>query len=63
MTHDEWRLLRYGLLTAILMALVLVPILLHDMSFPKLLAEGILGAIAVALFMLAKYIERRKKSN
>jgi hypothetical protein len=63
MTHDEWRLLRYGLLTAILMALVLVPILPHDMSFPKLLAEGILGAIAVAVFMLAKYIERRKKSN
>ena len=63
MTHDEWRLLRYGMLTAILMALVLVPILLRNMNFPKLVAEGILGAIALAVFMLSKYMERRKKSN
>jgi hypothetical protein len=46
MTHDEWRLLRYGMLTAFLMALVLVPILAHDRNFPKSVAEGILGAIA-----------------
>jgi hypothetical protein len=63
MTHDEWRLLRYGLLTAFLMALVLVPILLDNISFPKPVAEGILGAIALAVFQLSKYIERRKKSN
>jgi uncharacterized membrane protein len=63
MTHDECRLLRYGMVTAILMALVLVPILLHNMNFPKLVAEGILGAIAFAVFVLAKYMERRKKSN
>jgi hypothetical protein len=63
MTHDEWRLLRYGTLTAFLMALVLVPILLHNRNFPKLEAEGVLGAIALAIFLLSKYIERRKKSN
>jgi hypothetical protein len=63
MTHDEWRLLRYGVLTAILMALILVPILQHRMNFPKLAAEGILGAIALAVFLLSKYMERRKKSN
>jgi hypothetical protein len=51
------------MVTAILMALVLVPILLHNMNFPKLVAEGILGAIAFAVFVLAKYMERRKKSN
>ena len=63
MTHDEWRLLGYGILTAILMALVLVPILVHDKSFPKAAAEGILGAIALGVFLLSKYMERRKKTN
>jgi hypothetical protein len=63
MTHDEWRLLRYGLLTALLMALVLVPILRHNMNFPRSAAEGILGGIALGVFLLSKYIERRKKSN
>ncbi len=63
MTHDEWRLLGYGMLTAALMALVLVPILLHNKNFPRLAAEGILGAVALAIFALSKYIERRKKPN
>ena len=63
MTHDEWRLLRYGMLTAFLMALVLVPILIHDIDFPKPAAEAILAAIALAVFLLSKYMERRKKSN
>jgi hypothetical protein len=63
MTHDEWRLLRYGTLTALLMDLVLVPILRHNMNFPKLAAEVILGAIALAVFLLSKYMERRKKSK
>ena len=63
MTHDEWRLLRYGMLTAFLMALVLVPVLLRNMKFPKSVAEGILAAIALAVFLLSKYRERRKKAN
>ena len=63
MTHDEWRLLGYGLLTALLMALVLVPILVHDKNFPRLAAEGILGALALAVFLLSKYMERRAKSK
>jgi hypothetical protein len=63
MTHDEWRLLRYGILAALLMALVLVPILVHDRHFPKSAAEGILGAIALGVFLLSKYMERRKKTN
>lgn len=61
MTQDEWRLLRYALLTAALMALVLVPILIYKPKFPKLLAEAILGAIALGIFMLSKYMERRKR--
>jgi hypothetical protein len=60
MTHDEWRLLRYGLLTATIMAIVLVPILIYKPNFPKLLAEAILGAIALGIFLLSKYMERRK---
>ena len=63
MTHDDWRLLGYGLLAAFLMALVLVPILLHDKNFPRLAAEGILGALALAVFLLSKYMERRAKSK
>jgi len=61
MTHDEWRLLRYGLLTATLMAFVVVPILLYKPNFPKLLAEVILGAIALGIFVLSKYMESRKR--
>jgi hypothetical protein len=63
MTHDEWRLLRYGLLTAFLIGIVLVPIFLHDKNFPRSAAEGIVAAIALAIFLLSKYMERRKKSN
>ena len=63
MTHDEWRLLGYGLLTAFLMALVLVPILLNNKNFSKLAAEGILGVLALAVFLLSKYMERRAKSK
>jgi hypothetical protein len=63
MTHDEWRLLGYGILTASLIGLVLAPILLHHRSFPKSSAEGIIGAIALAVFVLSRYMEHRKKSN
>jgi hypothetical protein len=62
-THDEWRLLRYGMLTAFLLEIVLVPILLHDKNFPRSAAEGILAAIALAVFLLSRYMERRKKST
>ena len=61
MTKDEWRLLGYGLLTATLMLLVLGPILLRDRNFPRSLAELILGAIAVAVFALSKFMERRRR--
>jgi putative effector of murein hydrolase len=63
MTRDEWRLLGYGVMTAALMGLVLVPILLHNRNFPRLAAEGILGAVAFAVFGFSKYMERRKKPN
>jgi Kef-type K+ transport system membrane component KefB len=63
MTKDDWRLLRYGLLTALIMAVVLTPILIRDVGFPKLAAEAILGVIAGAIFLLSKYMEHRKKSN
>jgi hypothetical protein len=61
MTRDEWRLLGYGLLTASLMALVLGLIRLHDSNFPRSLAELILGAIAVAVFALSKFMEKRQR--
>ena len=54
MSRDEWRLLGYGMLTALVMGLVLVPILLHDKNFPKLAAEGILGAVALVVFAVSK---------
>jgi len=63
MSRGEWRLLRYGLLTALLMFLILVPILGHNRNFPKVAAEAILAAIATAVFMLSKYTERRRNSN
>jgi len=45
------------------MALVLVPILVHDRNFPKSAAEGILAAIALGVFLFSKYMEHRKKPN
>jgi hypothetical protein len=63
MAYDEWRSLGYGMLTALLMLLVLVPILAHNKNFPKVVAEGILGAIALAVFLLSKYMEHRKKAK
>jgi hypothetical protein len=63
MTHDEWRLLGYWMLTAFLMLLVLLPILRHNISFPKSIAEGILAVIALAVFLLSKYMERRKRTK
>jgi hypothetical protein len=63
MKKDEWKLLRYGLLTALLMALVLVPILIHNKNFPAVAAEAILGVIAGTVFLLYRYIERGKNSN
>jgi hypothetical protein len=60
MKKDEWKLLRYGLLTALIMGLVLGLILVRDINFPKVGAEAILAAIAGAVFLLYRYIERRK---
>jgi hypothetical protein len=44
------------------MVLVLVPILLYT-SIPKFLAEIVLGVIALAVFALSRYMERRGKSD
>jgi membrane associated rhomboid family serine protease len=60
MSRDEWRLLRYGLLTALLMGLILVPILARNIYFPKVAAEAILAAIAGAVFLLSEYRQRKK---
>jgi undecaprenyl pyrophosphate phosphatase UppP len=63
MSKDEWRLLRYGVFTALLMALVLVRILIHNINFPRVTAEAILAAIVGAVYLLSKYMERRKNSH
>jgi len=58
--EDQRRLLGYGLLTAVLMASFLVPLFIYRVSFPKWAAEAVLAAIAGAVFLLSKYLERRK---
>jgi peptidoglycan/LPS O-acetylase OafA/YrhL len=61
--EDQRRLLGYGLLAAVLMASFLVPLFVHRVSFPKWLAEAVLVAIAGAVFLLSKYLERRKSER
>jgi hypothetical protein len=61
MSKEEWQLLGYGLLTAILMALFLVPILAYKINLPKPIAEGVLGLIALVVFSLYKYVGHRKR--
>ena len=63
MTHDEWRLLRYALLTVFLIVLVLWPFMAHGQNLPKSEGEAIVGAVALAIFALSKYMERRKKTK
>jgi hypothetical protein len=47
--------------SSFLMALVLIPILLHNRNFPRSAAEGILGTIALAVFAVSQYMDRGKK--
>jgi hypothetical protein len=58
--EDQRRLLGYSLLAAVLMTSFLVPLFAYRVSFPKWAAEAVLAAIAGAVFLLSKYLERRK---
>lgn len=60
LVRDQRRLLGYGLLAAVLMACFLVPLFMYRVKFPRWAAEGILAAIAGAVFLLSKYLERRR---
>ena len=57
--YDQGRLLGYGLLAAILMAVFLVPLFVYNIKVPRWAAETVLAAIAGAVFLLSKYKERR----
>ncbi len=57
---DQRRLLGYGLLAAVLMALFLVPIFAYNINIPKWTAEVVLAVIAGAIFMLSRYIAHRR---
>lgn len=63
MTHDQWRLLRYGLLTALFVLLVLLQILAYSKNLASLVHVGILDAIVLAAFLLFEHMKHRKKSN
>jgi Mn2+/Fe2+ NRAMP family transporter len=58
--EDQRRLLGYGLLAAVLMASFLAPLFVYKVSFPKWAAETVLAAIAGAVFLLSKCLQRRK---
>jgi hypothetical protein len=57
---NQRRLLGYGLLTAVLMASFLVPLFVYKVHFAEWLAKAVLAAIAGAVFLFSKYMERRK---
>lgn len=51
---DEWRLLRYGLLAALLMTLGLWPIFVYKVHLRQIVLYAICGAIARASFWFLK---------
>jgi hypothetical protein len=61
--YDQRRLFGYGLLAAILMASFLVPLLAFKIDVPKWVARAVCSAIGVAVFLLSKYMERRKSQR
>jgi uncharacterized membrane protein YfcA len=61
--EDQRRLLGYGVLAAVLMALFLVPMFTYKINVPKWAAEAILAAIAGAVFLLSKYMEHRRNQS
>jgi len=63
MSKDDWRLLGYGLLAALLISLALWPIFIYRIKFPKIVGELICAAIAGAVFLLSKYRAGRNKSD
>jgi glucose uptake protein GlcU len=60
---DQRRLLEYGVLAAVLMALFLVPIFIYHINIPKWAARAVLAAIAGAVFLLSRYMQRRKNQR
>jgi hypothetical protein len=58
---DQWRLLGYGLLTAVLMALVVISMFSLNLNLPLWGGALILVVIGGAVFRLSKYMERRSK--
>jgi hypothetical protein len=63
MSKDEWRLLRYGVLAALLMSVALWPIFIYRVKLPTIVGELICGAIAGGVFLLSKYRAGRRKSD
>jgi hypothetical protein len=60
---DEWRLLGFGLLAALLIELVLWPIFSHHIHLPRLAGYLIVLAIAGAVYIFAEYARRRKRQD
>lgn len=63
MTKDEYRLLGYGILTAVLVAAALSPIFAFNLKVPRIVTEVIVAAIAVAVFGISKRTRRDKDSD
>jgi len=58
---DQWRLLGYGLLTGLLMALFLVPIFRYNINLPRWAFMTVFAAIAYGAYRLSRYMEDRRK--
>lgn len=58
--EDQRRLLGYGMLAAILMSSFLGLLFVYNVTVPKWAAHAVLAAIAGAVFLLSKYMERRR---
>ena len=63
MTADDWSLLGYGFLAAVLIAIAVTVLIMHFVSLPFIGAGALIAVIVVPVYWLARYKERERRRD